>query len=95
MSDNYIRVFKQFSLYRQFLQDGPPSHEFDKNELLLRKAQGSNGLARLVAIMANYMSRSSFIKCLPHLEGEEVLGLSSNLLIVILAQMKIPIDLIV
>jgi len=61
-SNDYIYVFKQSTLYKQFLQGGPPGHELDNNELLLRKAQGSNGPARLVAIVANYTSRSSFTK---------------------------------
>jgi hypothetical protein len=37
--DDYIRAFKQFTLYRQYLQGGPISHEPNRNELLFRRAQ--------------------------------------------------------
>jgi hypothetical protein len=43
-----------------------------RNELLLRKARGSNDLAKLVVVMANHTFRSSFTNGLPHLEGEKV-----------------------
>jgi hypothetical protein len=76
MSDDYIRAFKQSTLYRQYLQGGPSHHGIDRKELLLRKAWRSSDLVRLVAIMANYMFRSSFTNCLPHLEGEKVFGSS-------------------
>jgi hypothetical protein len=38
MSDNYIRAFKQSTLYRQYLQGGPSNHGPNKNELLLKRA---------------------------------------------------------
>jgi hypothetical protein len=60
------------------LQSGPIGHEFDKNEPLLKRAQGSSVLAKLVAAVANYISRSSFTNCLIHLEGEEVLGVAKR-----------------
>jgi hypothetical protein len=76
MSDNYIRDFKQSTLYIQYLQGGPSLHGPDRNELLLRKAQGTSDLARLATTMANYTSRSSFTNHLPHLEGKEFFGSS-------------------
>jgi hypothetical protein len=63
------------------LQGSPPSHGFDRNELLLRRAQRSSGLARLVVAMANYKSKSSFTNHLPHLKGEEVFGSTKQLAI--------------
>jgi hypothetical protein len=56
------------------LQGGPPGHGLDRNELLFRRAQGLNDLAKLAIVMANYMSRSSFTNHLLHLEEEEVFG---------------------
>ncbi len=53
---------------------GPASHGLNKNELLLRKAQGLNDPAKLAVVVANYTSMSSFINHLSHLEGEEVFG---------------------
>jgi hypothetical protein len=70
--DDYVHAFKQSTLYKQYLQGGPTSHGLDKNELLLKRAQGLSDPAKLVAIMANFTSRSSFTNHLPHLEGEEV-----------------------
>ncbi len=59
-------------LYKKYLQGGLTSHGPDKNELLLRRTQGSSDHAKLVVIVANYTSRSSFKNHLLHLEGEEV-----------------------
>ncbi len=56
------------------MQGGPLGHELDKNELLLKKTQGSNGPTRLVATVANYTSRSAFTKHLLHLERKKVFG---------------------
>ncbi len=63
------------------MQGGPPSHGLDRNELLLRRAQRSSDLARLVVAMANYRSKSSFTNHLPHLKGEEVFGSTKQLAI--------------
>jgi len=57
-----------------FLQGGPFSYGPDKDELLLKRAQGSNDDVRLVIVVIDYMSRSSFTNHLPQLEGEEVFG---------------------
>jgi hypothetical protein len=65
-------------LYRQYLQGGPSSHDFDRNELLLERVRGLNELATLAITLANYMFGSSFTNCLPHLEGEEVFGSSKQ-----------------
>ncbi len=54
------------------MQGGPFGHCLDRNELLLKRAWRSNDLARLVATMANYTSRSSFTNCLTHFKGKEV-----------------------
>jgi hypothetical protein len=32
--DDYIRAFKQSTLYKQYLQGSPSSHGLDRNELL-------------------------------------------------------------
>jgi len=69
-SDDYVHVFKHFTLYRQYLQGGLVGHGPDKNELLLRTAQGSSDLTEFTTIVANFTSRSSFTNHLPHLEGE-------------------------
>jgi hypothetical protein len=56
------------------LPSGPTSHGPDKNEILLKRAQGSSDLAKLVANVANYTFGSFFTNCLPQLEGEKVFG---------------------
>ncbi len=56
------------------MQGGPPCHGLKRNELLLKKACGSNDSTRLAIIVANYTSESSFINHLLHLEIEEVFG---------------------
>jgi hypothetical protein len=71
---DYVHAFKQFTLYKQHLQGGPPSHGLDRNELLLKRACESNNLARLVVFVANYTFEFFFTNCLLHLEGEEVFG---------------------
>jgi hypothetical protein len=48
-----------------FLQGGPFSYGPDKDELLLKRAQGSNDDVRLVIVVIDYMSRSSFTNHLP------------------------------
>ncbi len=53
---------------------GLAGHELDRNELLLRRAQWSNDLAKLAIVVANYMFGSSFFNYTPHFEGEEVFG---------------------
>ncbi len=83
-SDDYIYAFKQSTLYKQYLQGGPPGHGLNRNELLWRRAQRSSDPARLVTIMANYTSKSSFTNHLPHFKGKEVFGLPSDLLFVLL-----------
>jgi hypothetical protein len=59
-------------LYKQYLQGDVVGHGFDKNELLLKKAQGLNDPTKLVAVVANYTFGSFFTNCLPHLKGEKV-----------------------
>ncbi len=54
-------------------------HGLDKNELLLRKAQGLSDLAKLTVVVANFTSRSSFTNHLLHLEGKEVFGFAKQL----------------
>jgi hypothetical protein len=78
MSNDYVYAFKQSILYKQYLQGGPLGHGPNKNELLLRRAQGSSDIAKLVTIMANYTSMSSFTNCLLHLEEEEVFGFAKQ-----------------
>jgi hypothetical protein len=70
-------------LYRQYLPSGPTGHGLDKNEFLLKKAQGLSDLAKLAADVANYTFGSFFTNCPPHLEGEKVFGLLSDLLIIL------------
>jgi hypothetical protein len=60
------------------MQGGLAGHGLDKNELLLRKAQGLSDLAKLVAVMANFTTRSSFTNHLPHFEGEKVFGFAKR-----------------
>jgi hypothetical protein len=91
--DDYIHAFKQFTLYKQYLQGGPFGHGPDTNELLLRRTQGSSDPTKLITVVANYTYELSFTNHLPHLKGEEVLGLLNNLLIVLLALTVIPIIL--
>jgi hypothetical protein len=67
-------------MYRQYLQGGPANHGLDKNELLLRRAQGSNDLAKLSVVVANYTYRLSFTNCLPHLKGKKVFGFAKRLI---------------
>jgi hypothetical protein len=68
-SNDYAYVFKQSMLYKQYLQANPTDNGFDKNELLLKRAQGSNDLAKLATIVANFTFGSSFTNCLSHVEG--------------------------
>jgi hypothetical protein len=56
------------------LRRGLVGHEPDRNELLLKRAQRSNDLTRLIVIMANDTSKSSFFNSVSHLEKEEVFG---------------------
>jgi hypothetical protein len=84
MSNDYIQAFKESTLYRQYLQGGLFGHGPDRNEFLLRKAQESSDPYRLAATMANYTFGSSFFYYTSHLKGEEVLGLPTDLLIVLL-----------
>jgi hypothetical protein len=74
--DDYIRAFKQSTLYKQYLQGSPSSHGLDRNELLGLRIQRLSDPTRLATIVANYTSKSSFTNCLPHLKGEEVFGSS-------------------
>jgi len=60
------------------MQGGLAGHGLDKNELLLRKAQGLSDLAKLVAVLANFTTRSSFTNHLPHFEGEKVFGFAKQ-----------------
>jgi hypothetical protein len=64
-----------------------------RNELLLKKARGSNDLAKLVVVMANYTFRSSFTNRLPHLEGEKVYESTKRPIDYPLVQIMIPIVL--
>jgi hypothetical protein len=94
MFNNYIRAFKPFTLYRQYLEGGPLSHGFDRNELLLKRAQSLVILLDFVPIVANYMSRSSFTNC--PLQGEDVFGFAKWLVNCLLGvKTMIPIVLIV
>ncbi len=61
------------------MQGGPLSYGPNKNELLLRRAQGLSDDARLAIVVIDYTSRSSFTNCLPHLEGKEVFGFTKRL----------------
>jgi hypothetical protein len=61
------------------LQGGPPSHGPDRNDLLLRRGQGSSDLARLTIALANYMFGSSFTNHLPHFKGEKIFGYAKQL----------------
>ncbi len=57
---------------------GPTSHGFDRNELLVKKAQWSSDPARLMVVVANYMFGFSFSYCILHLKGEEVSGFAKR-----------------
>jgi hypothetical protein len=61
------------------LQGNPFGHGLDKNELLLRRAQGLSGPIRFVTTMANYMFESSFTNHLSHLEGKDIFGYAKQL----------------
>jgi len=90
MFDDYIHVFKQFTLYRHYLQGGPPSHGPNRNELLLRNAQGSNDPGRLVVDVVNYTSKSSFTNHISHFKEYEVFMYANELLIVLLMYKMFP-----
>jgi hypothetical protein len=60
------------------LQGGQTSHELNKIELLLRKAQGSSDLAKIVVIVANYTSGSSYTNRLSHLERKKKFGFAKR-----------------
>jgi hypothetical protein len=79
-SNDYVHVFKQFTLYRQYLQGDPNGQGPNKTELLLKKAQGSSDLAKLTADVANYTFGSSFTNCLLHLKEKEVFGFVMQLI---------------
>jgi hypothetical protein len=72
MSNDYVHAFKQSTLYRQHLQGGRTGHEPNKTELLLRRAQGSSDLAKIVVIVANYTFGSSFTNRLSHLKRKKM-----------------------
>ncbi len=61
------------------MKGGPLGHGHDKNELFFRGACGSNDLARLTIVVANYMFEPSFTNHLPHLEGKTVFGFAKQL----------------
>ncbi len=60
------------------MQGGLIGHGLDRNEFLWRRAQWFNDPARLMILMANYMSEYSFSNRTPHLEGEEVFGFAKQ-----------------
>jgi len=61
------------------LQGGLPGHGPNRNELLLKRAQQSSDLTKLVVDAVNYMSGSFFSYRTPHLEGEEVFRFTKQL----------------
>jgi hypothetical protein len=65
-------------VYRQYLGGGPSNHGHDRNDFLLKRAQQSSDPTKLVAVMANYMSGSSFSYRVPHLKREEVFGFAKR-----------------
>jgi hypothetical protein len=85
MSNDYVHAFKQSKLYKQYLQGGPIGHEPNKNELLLRRAQGSNDPTKLTTVVANFTFGSSFTNRFLDLEGKRCLVLLNDLLIVLQA----------
>jgi hypothetical protein len=58
--DDYVRAFKQSTLYQHYLQEGPFRHGPYRNEFLLRKAHVSKDASKLIAVIANYVFRTSF-----------------------------------
>jgi hypothetical protein len=90
--NNYTHVFKQSTLYKQYLQGGPSGHGLDRNELSWR-AQRLNDHAKLAIVVANCMSGSSFTNCLLHLEGDKVFGSSKRFVDCPLSLTMIPIVL--
>jgi hypothetical protein len=58
--DDYVRAFKQSTLYQHYLQGGPFRHGLDRNESLLTKAHVSKDVSKLIAAIANYVFRTSF-----------------------------------
>jgi hypothetical protein len=67
-------------------------HEFDRNELLLRRAQWSSDHVKLVAIVVYYMF-GPFLIALHTSKGRRFLGLPSDPPIVLLVQTMILIIL--
>jgi hypothetical protein len=95
MFDDYVRAFKQFMLYRIYLQGGPTVHGPDKNELLLKRAQGLSYPTKLMAVVANYTFGSLSQISFRNSREKRCSGLLHNLLIVLQVKTKIPIILIV
>jgi hypothetical protein len=59
--DNYVRTFKQSTLYQHYLQGGPFRHGLDRNELLLKKAHVLRDASKHTIVIANYAFRTSCI----------------------------------
>jgi hypothetical protein len=74
MSDNYVRVFKLSTLYKQYLQGSPLGHGPHRNEFLFKRARGFNDPIRLAVAMANYTFKPSFINRPSDLKIEKVFG---------------------
>jgi hypothetical protein len=77
MFDNYIQAL---------FAKGLIGHGPDRNELLLKKAQWSIETIRLVVVVPNYTSKSSFSNHDLHSKGRRFFGLPNNMLIVLLMQ---------
>ncbi len=81
--DDYIRAFKQSTLYRQYLQGSPSSHGLDRNELLGLRIQRLSDPTRLATIVANYSLNCPSQIAYHTSRGKRFLGLPNDLLIVL------------
>jgi hypothetical protein len=72
--DDYVRVFKQSTLYYHFKQGGRLGQGLDKSELLLRRTTQQGDLKLFVNIILKYSSRSACIVKIADMEVEKIFG---------------------
>ncbi len=70
MFDDYVRTFKQSSLYYDFLQGGASRIGLDKNEVHLHMANQYRDLIQIIVTIAKYTSSFNLSTRISHLEGE-------------------------
>jgi hypothetical protein len=76
--DDYVRAFKQSTLYFYFKQGGRLDQGFDKSELLLQKTTQFEDPKQLVDAILKYSPRLACTIRIAHMEGEEIFGKPAN-----------------